>query len=102
MLSRYPSLNRCVDDKVGEFTEHEFLQLLEDHSIKSVLTTVKNPQSNAVCKCIYQTIANVLRYIMRTKGLPPQQQAEQVMDNALAIIMHATRCAVNNTMKISP
>ena len=39
---------------------------------------------------------------MRTKDLTPQQQAEQIMDNALATVMHATRCAVNNTMKTSP
>ena len=39
---------------------------------------------------------------MRTKGLTPQEQAEQIMDNALATVMHATRCAVNNTMKTSP
>ena len=39
---------------------------------------------------------------MRTKGLTPQQQAKQIMNNALAIVMHATRYAVNHTMKISP
>ena len=49
-----------------------------------------------------QTVANVLRCVMNTKHLTPQQQAEQIMDNALATVMHATRCAVNNTMKTSP
>ena len=48
-----------------------------------------------------QTVANVLQCIMRTKELTLQQQAKQDMDNALATVMHATRCAVNNTMKTS-
>ena len=101
-LSRYPSPNRCVHDNGGEFIGHKFQDLLAANSIKPVPTTVKNPQSNAMCERMHQTVANVLRCVMRTKDLTPQQQAKQIMDNALATVMHATRCAVNNTMKTSP
>ena len=80
----------------------KFLNLLTANSIKSVPTTVKNPQSNAICEHMHQTVANVLRCVMRTRELTPRQQAEQIMDNALATVMHAKRCAVNNTMKTSP
>jgi len=43
-----------------------------------------------------------LRVLMRTKDLTPQQQAEQIMGIALVTVTHATRCAVNHTMKTSP
>ena len=41
------------------------------------------------------------KYYMRTKNLIPQQQAEQIIYNALATVIYATRCAVNHTMKTS-
>ena len=39
---------------------------------------------------------------MKTKGLSPQQQANQKMDNALATVIHATQCSVNHVMQTSP
>jgi len=44
-------------------------------------------------------LAGGLRVLMRTKT---QHQAEQIMDNALATVMHAMRCALNHAMKTSP
>ena len=55
-----------------------------------------------MCGRIHQTVGNVLWILIRTKHLTPQQQAEQLLDNALATVMHATRSAVNHTMKTSP
>ena len=80
-LSRYPSPNRCIHDNGGKFIGHEFQDLLASNSIKPVPTTVKNPQSNAMCECMHQTVANVLRCVMNAKHLTPQQQAKQIMDN---------------------
>jgi len=101
-LARYPSPNRCIHDNGGEFIGHEFQTLLTQNTIIDVPTTVKNPQSNALCERMHQTISNILRIIMRTTTITQYQQAEQVMDNALATCMHATRCAVNHTMRTSP
>ena len=75
-LSRYPSPNRCIHDNGGEFCGGPLLNTLTANAIKSVPTTVKNPQSNAICERMHQTVANVLRCVMRTKELTPQQQAE--------------------------
>ena len=101
-LSRYSSPNRRIHDNDGEFRGNEFRTLLDENSIKPVPTTVKNPQSNLMCEQLHQTVENVLRIIMQTKGLPPQQHAKQIMDNALSTVMHATRSAVNHTMQTSP
>lgn len=51
---------------------------------------------------MHQTVANVLRLIVRTTTITAVQQAEQVIDNALATAMHATKCSVNHTMRTSP
>ena len=64
--------------------------------------TVKNPQSNAICKRMHQTAGNILRTLELTQ--PPQtlQEAQMLVDSALATTMHATRTAVHITLKVSP
>jgi hypothetical protein len=54
-------------------------------------TTAKNPQSNAVCKQMHQTVRNVLRTLLH--GEPPQNiaSAKEYVDEALSIAMHAMR-----------
>ena len=94
-LSRYPSPNRCVHDRGGEFMGHEFQTMLGRHAIKNVPITTRNPQSNAICERMHSTIGNILRITMRTTKLTNIQQAKQVADNALATCMHATGCAVH-------
>ena len=76
--------------------------MLTKHSINNIASGVKNPQSNAICERIHQTVANVLRIYMQTTTIETYENAKQVMNNALATAMHATRCAVNHTMKNSP
>jgi hypothetical protein len=75
---------------------------LEPNGIKDVPTTVKNPQANAICERIHQTAANVLRTLIHAH--PPQnlQQAEAIIDVALATTMHATRASIHRTIKTTP
>jgi hypothetical protein len=63
-----------------------------------VCTTTKNPQSNTVCKRMHQTVGNVLRTLLH--GNPPQYiaRAEQSVDKALSIAMHAMRAGVHSTL----
>ena len=51
---------------------------------------------------MHQTVANVLRIYMQTTTIETYENAKQVMNNTLATAMHATRFAVNHTMKNSP
>ena len=101
-LSRYPRPNRCVYDNGKEFIGSNFLRLLAQMGIKDVCTAVRNPQSNAICERMHQTIRDILRVVLHTN--PPQNMddANQVMDNALATAMHATRCAVSTPIGTSP
>ena len=101
-LTRYPWPQRCVHDPGTEFTGPEFQTLLQNCHIRDVCTTAKNPQSNAVCERMHQTVGNVLRTLLH--GNPPQNiaSAEQYVDEALSIAMHAMRAGIHTTLGSSP
>ena len=101
-LSRYPLPKRCIHDNEGEFTGAAFQGLLNALSIKDVPTTSRNPQANAVCERMHQTVGNVLRTILYSN--PPQNVtgAADLVDQALATAMHAMRVNVSTTLGSSP
>ena len=47
-LLRYPSPNRCIFDKDGEFTGEAFQQISMKYTINTVGITTKNPQANRI------------------------------------------------------
>ena len=91
-LSRYPWPFRCVHDNGSEFIGWEFQQLLEQCAIADSPTTSRNPQSNAVCERMHQTVGNVLRTLLHGENVTAATAAA-IVDNALATAMHATRAA---------
>ncbi len=101
-LSRYPWPQRCVHDPGGEFVRIEFQTLLQNCHIKDVCTSAKNPQSNAICKRMHQTVRNVLRTLLH--GEPPQNitDAKEFVYEALSIAMHAMRAGIHSTLGSSP
>ena len=101
-LSRYPRPMRCVHDKGGEFIGSEFQWLLNMFSVKDVQSTAKNPQSNSICERMHQTVGNVLRTLLYSN--PPQNmtQARDIIDQALATAMHATRTTIMTTLGGTP
>ncbi len=50
---------KCVLDKGGKFMGWEFQQLLQQCGIRDIPTTSQNPQGNAICERMYQTVGNV-------------------------------------------
>jgi hypothetical protein len=101
-LARYPRPERCVHDNGGEFIGADFQRILEINGVHDVPTTVKNPQSNAICERMHQTAGNIIRTL--TLSQPPQnlQHAHNIVDSALATTMHATRCAMHHALHMSP
>ena len=79
-----------------------FRQCLARHGIVPKPTSEKNPQANAICEHVHQTIGNVLR--VQQHAQPPQtvQEANQIIENVLATASCAAHMAVHSTMKISP
>ena len=66
-LSRYPSLIRCIHDNGNEFLGPAFTLMLQKNKIKSVSTTVKNPQSNAIVKRMHQSISTMIAISLKEK-----------------------------------
>jgi hypothetical protein len=79
-----------------------FRDLLDCLDIKPHPITVKNPQSNAICERMHQTVANVLRVLLHAP--PPQNvaDADQLVDNSLATAVHVSRCAVSRSPGLTP
>jgi hypothetical protein len=100
---RYPRPIR-VQDKGGEFIGRELQWLLEFFSMKDVCSTSKNPQSNAICEQMHQTVENVLRVLIH--GNPPKtmskSKAKDIVDEALATTMHAMQTTVATTLGSAP
>ena len=96
-LSRYPRPMRCIHDDGAEF-KGAFITMLQHNNIKNVKTTVKNPQSNAICERMHLTVGNVLRTLMHVN--PPQDmlQASDLIDTALATTMHAVRTSASHAL----
>jgi len=101
-LARYPRPLYCVHDNGSEFIGQGFQRILERNHVKDVPTTVKNPQANAICERMHQTVGNTLRTLCHAN--PPQdvQQAHNIIESALATASHASRATIHRTMKVSP
>ncbi len=65
-------------------------------------TTAKNPQSNAVCERMHQTVGNVLRMLLHGNPLQNIANAAQYLRKALSIAMHAMQAEVHSTLGSSP
>ncbi len=64
--------------------------------------TSKNPQANAICKQMHQTVATVLKILLLAQ--PPQAhcQAGLLVDDALATAMHALQSTVSTMLQATP
>ena len=51
---------------------------------------------------MHQTVGNILRTYLYTQPLHNQSQAQNIIDSALASASYATRCAIHQTLQISP
>ena len=83
--------DKCIHDNGGKFIGQEFQAVLRDHEIRSANTTSKNPQANAVCERMHQTVANILRTLLHGHKLKSESQANDIIDEALALAMYAMR-----------
>ena len=70
--------------------------------IKDVTTTAKNPQANAICERMHQTVGNVLRVLLHGEPPPNITRARDLIDEALSTAMHAMRAGIHTTLGSSP
>ena len=64
--------------------------------------TSKNPQSNAICEWMHQTVFNVLQTLVHSN--PPQNMAyaRDIVNDALTMAMHAMETTVATTFGSAP
>ncbi len=62
----------------------------------------KNPQSNAICERMHQAVTNVLRTQVHTNHPQNMTQARDIIDDALATVMHAMQTTVATTLGSTP
>jgi transposase InsO family protein len=96
-LSRYPWPEACIHDNGGEFVGLPFQRLLEQCAIRSRATTARNPQANAICERMHQTVGNILRTLLHGEPVTAQT-APAIVDNALATTVHALRTAISRSL----
>ena len=96
-LTRYPWPTRCVHDNGGESIGWEFQELLAKRNIKNVSTTSRNPTANSVCERMHQTVGNILRTLLLEDPPITVIAANDLIDEALSIALHAMRTGVHTT-----
>ncbi len=86
----------------AKFTGYTFASLLRALGIKDVPTTNKNPQSNAICERMHQTMVTVLKMILLS--CPPQTPKDvlHLVDDGLATTMYLMRSTISTVLKASP
>ena len=101
-LNRYPRPNKCIHDNGGEFIGWEFQNKLAQCGVEDKPTTSRNPQANAVCERLHQTMANTLHMTIVNNQPANIDQANAAIDFALSTTVHVIRCAVSRALGISP
>ena len=87
-----------IHDQGSEFISLAFQDLLRRAGIKSVPTTAHNPQGNSIIEAVHKSVGHVLRTLIHLHNPQTVHQAKAVGDTALAMAMHATRCASHQAL----
>jgi hypothetical protein len=88
--------------KVAEFTGRPFQSMFNQNGIHQVPMTVKNPQANAVCEQMHQTIKDLLSTICHSN--PPQNVATAInlVNTVLVSACYTSWTAVHQSLGVSP
>ena len=97
-LSHYPQPIRIVHDGGPEFENHEFQLYLDYAGISKVLISPHTPTTNSIIETIHRSIGQVICTLIHL--LPPTtpEEAELLVDNALATVMYAHHCSPNTSL----
>ena len=101
-FDRYFRPERCIDYNGAEFTGIPFIHMLVLNGIKNGAITVKNPQTNAICGSLQQSISNSLRVMLMAHPPIKEFQAHNIVDTCFAAVSYAARVTFYSTWRISP
>ena len=102
-LDRYLHQEHCIHENRGELTGIPFIHMLVLNGIKNGTITVKNPEVNAICERLHQSISNSLRVMLKAHPLIKEFQAQNIfVDTCFAAASYAARASIYSTLRISP
>ena len=101
-LSRYPRPARCLHDNGTEFMGAEFQELLTSYGIKAAVTTIRNPQANAILERVHQVLGNLLRTMQLSQITSSQDDDEDPFDGVLAAAAFAIRATYHTGLEATP
>jgi hypothetical protein len=80
----------------------DFQCILQHFGIKNVATSVRNPQANAVCKCLHQSVGNALHIFLSQELSFNITNIAELVDSTLATALHASRSMIHRTLGMMP
>ena len=82
---------------------HDFQFFIAKAGIQYKPTTSLNPESNSIIESVHQSIGTVIRTQVQLHPPTNRNEAEELVERALATAMHATRCASHSSLdNVSP
>ena len=76
--------------------------MLRKYNIRSHQITTKNPQANAVCERMHQSMANQVRSVLNENPPNTSEEARTVVDSLLGNVMYALRVGVHSVLNMAP
>ena len=76
--------------------------MLSRNNIKARPITAKNPQANAICERMHQSIGNTLRVLSILNPPAGMTNAHQRVDTAIASAVFASRATVHSALQTTP
>ena len=101
-LSRYPAPVRCIHDNGNKFLGPAFSLMLARNGIKSVPTTVKNPQANAIVERMHQSINTMIAISLCENPPIKYEDISSLVFNKYMAAQYAVRSIVNSSLNHTP
>ncbi len=77
-----------------------FWQLLQQCGIRVCPTTSQNPQENAICERMHQTVGNVLQTLLYSE-VATLDNVNDIVGNASATASHTLRAAISRSLNFN-
>jgi len=72
--------------------------MLQANGIDDAPTTVQNPQADAICERLHQTIATSLQTIVNHHPPHNADEVDDIVDTCLKSASYATRATIHHTL----
>jgi hypothetical protein len=93
-LSQYPQPAHCVHYCGTEFMGINFRRILQWFGIKDIAISVRNPQANAICEQLHQSVGNAL-HIFLSQNVPFNIiNVAKLVNCTIATALHASRATI--------